>query len=293
MHRRSGCFALLVLALYGSVTFATLATDSQAGTRKGRADAGKEAVPGNGEDFIPPDPVPIPAMSPEELPATPPRVSYHDGKLWVDAENASLGELLEAIGSAIGAQIEKPAATDSERVAAHLSGPPRRVIAALLDDGKFGYLMLYPAQDPAGIQRIVLTGPTRGTAENSAGPLTASASPVAQPTPASSLRARIAESAVSQSPPNVADAGTSSVSYGAQLSENIAHANKQIADAKLQPAATSADTGSDTVTSPQTTEPAPASQATADKTPMQVLQDLIEARRRQMQQNQAQKPQQE
>ena len=46
MHRRSGCFALLVLALYGSVTFATLATDSQAGTRKGRADAGKEAVPG-------------------------------------------------------------------------------------------------------------------------------------------------------------------------------------------------------------------------------------------------------
>ncbi len=105
----------------------------------------------------PPEPIPIPQMAPEELPAKAPRVSYHDGLLMIDANNASLADVLAAVAKETGAQIEDPSNAASERVAAHLSGAPRRVIAELLDGAKFGYIILSPLQDPAGIERVIVT----------------------------------------------------------------------------------------------------------------------------------------
>ena len=257
-----------------------------------------------------PDPTPIPSMSPEDLPAMAPRVSYRDGELRVDTENSRLGDVLNAIGTAIGALIDKPPAADTERVAAHLSGPPRRVIAALLDDARYGYAILYPMGDPTGVQKIVLrsqapedvrpvTAPTSQLANRRAA-MTSQPSRPANPETEVGLTPEFSASAAqesrkgSQPPPsatsvraaNDSDPGAS-VTSDTLLQDNMAHANKQLTEVTAQLSATSANADG-------TASPSPVTQATQQgtKTPMQVLQDLIQARRQlQEQQNQAQKSQ--
>jgi len=112
-----------------------------------------------------PEDVPIAPMSEEELPARAPRVSYRDRQLVVDSDNAALSEVLTAICKAMGVQLDLPPNLDSERVALHLKGPARQVIATLLDDGKFGYVILSSPQDPAEVQRLVLTAQSADKAQ--------------------------------------------------------------------------------------------------------------------------------
>src|SRR5215831_3753091 len=77
--------------------------------------------------------IPVLPMSPEELPARAPHVSYRDGRLLVDSGNSTLNEILKEIQQVTGAQIEPLPGAGSDRVAVHLSGPPRRVVSSLLD----------------------------------------------------------------------------------------------------------------------------------------------------------------
>lgn len=109
-------------------------------------------------------PVSIPTlpMSPEELPAGAPHVNYREGRLFVDSDNSTLDEILEAIQLKTGAQIESLPGAGSDRVAVHLSGPPRSVVSSLLDGAKFGYIIVSPAQDPDGILKVVVTGQNQG-----------------------------------------------------------------------------------------------------------------------------------
>jgi hypothetical protein len=111
-----------------------------------------------------PKPVPIPAMAPEELPAGAPRVTYLNGRLSVDSNNSTLDQILKAIGAETGAEIEALPNTSGERVAAHLAGPPRKVIAALLDGANFGYVIQSSASDPDAVVRVVLTNQTQNDA---------------------------------------------------------------------------------------------------------------------------------
>jgi len=180
------------------------------------------------EEFQMPDPVPIPPMSPEELPAGAPSVSFHNGQLHVDADNATLGEVLNSIGKKIGAQIEKPASADSERVAAHLSGAPAQVIGALLDDEKYGYVILYPPQEPDHVQRVILTTQTHdpgrpAPAQGKAGSSLVVSHTEPGPTPNLEPYASVDTSA------SAAQAATIRPD-GSQLQENIAHAQSQMAE---------------------------------------------------------------
>jgi hypothetical protein len=235
------------------------------------------------EEFQMPDPVPIPPMSPEELPAGAPSVSFRNGQLRVDADNATLGEVLNAIGKKIGAQIEKPAAADSERVAAHLAGAPAQVIGALLDDEKYGYVILYPPQEPDHVQRVILTTQTHdpgrpALVQGKAG--TSRVAPHTEPGPTPYVEPYASEgtstSAV-QAPAIQPD--------GSQLQENIAHAESQMAEAQLSSNSPATDNPASQPSPGQNTAAQP-----ADKSPMQVMQDLYQARQQlQAQQNQSQK----
>ena len=243
------------------------------------------------EEFKMPDPVPIPAMSPEELPAGAPSISYRDGKLFVDADNATLGELLNSIGKEIGAQIEKPATADNERVAAHLSGPPARVIGALLDDGKFGYIILSPSQQPDRIQRVILTTQTQDPVRPAiAARKTVISSLVGAPHTEPGPTPEYQPKNVNGSTDTVAQVPVP-VTQPEQLQENTAHAESQVAAAMAE-----AQLPSDSSGAGNTAQPSPKPDAAAqsgDKSPMQVLQNLYQVRQQlQSQENQSQKPSQ-
>jgi hypothetical protein len=125
----------------------------------------------------PPPPAAIPQMTPEQLPAQPPRVSYQNGRLAVDSQNSTLGDVLTAIRRQTGAQLDLPPGVGSERVAAHLAGPPREVITSLLDGSNLGYIILGSPENPDSLQKVILTvlpksapTPSAATASNRPAP---------------------------------------------------------------------------------------------------------------------------
>jgi hypothetical protein len=101
-------------------------------------------------------PVPQP-LTLQELPASPPRVDYHNGELTIAAENSTLGDILLAVRTQTGASIDIPA-NATERVVSHLGpGPARQVLAELLNGTHFNYVMLGSASDPNAVAQVILT----------------------------------------------------------------------------------------------------------------------------------------
>jgi hypothetical protein len=119
--------------------------------RSVKSDASQVATP-------PPQPAAIAPMTPEQLPANPPQVSYQNGQLTIQSDNSTLGDILKAVRTKTGAELEAPPGFGSERVATRLGpGPARDVITSLLSGSKFGYVIL-GSGDLRGIQKIIITG---------------------------------------------------------------------------------------------------------------------------------------
>lgn len=121
----------------------------------------KKAVP---VAEVPPTPAPPPPTL-EQLPPTPPQVSFQNGKLTIDATNSTLAQVLRAVQSRTGASIDIPAGAGSDRVVAQLGpGQPRDVLNALLNGSKFDYVILgVTGGDPGAVQKVILT-PRQGGA---------------------------------------------------------------------------------------------------------------------------------
>ena len=76
------------------------------------------------------------------MPALPPQVHYSRGQLTIVAENSTLADILAAVRSQTGAQVDVPPSA-TERVVAHLGpGPTRDVLTALLNGTHFNYVMI-------------------------------------------------------------------------------------------------------------------------------------------------------
>ena len=105
--------------------------------------------------------VPLDSIAP-----VPPKVSYQNAQLTIDAPNSTLGDILRAVRKQTGAEIEIPAAA-TERVVTHLGpGPARDVIADLLNGSRFNYVLLGATADSAVLTRVVLvpkSGPDNAT----------------------------------------------------------------------------------------------------------------------------------
>jgi len=101
---------------------------------------------------------PPPPLTPEQMPAQVPNVSFQDGMLTIDAENSNLSDILAAVHKVTGADIDITGNPGSERVASRVGpGPARDVMSQLLQGSKFDYVMLSSAVNPSGIERIILT----------------------------------------------------------------------------------------------------------------------------------------
>jgi len=110
-----------------------------------------------------PAPTPQPAADPpapltlEQMPASPPQVSFHNGQLSITAPNSTLGDILRAVRAQTGASVEVPG-NAPERVVVKLGpGPARDVLASLLNGSHFNYVLLGSVTDPAQVERIILT----------------------------------------------------------------------------------------------------------------------------------------
>jgi hypothetical protein len=164
--RRARCGMVLVLGMMVAVSVAA------------QTPAAKPDLPGHGKAKAakpadPPKRTPIPQMSPEQLPAQAPRVSYRDGQLSIDSQNATLSDVLTAVRRQTGMQMDLPPGSGSERVAVHLAGPACSVISSLLDGSNLGYIIVGVAGEPDKIARVILTTPQKPAGT----PATAGSSP--------------------------------------------------------------------------------------------------------------------
>jgi hypothetical protein len=134
---------------------------------------------------------PAAPLRPEQMPAVPPRVSYNNGQLTIVAQNSSMAEIISAIRNATGTKIETTGGPSGERVAAKIGPAPLRdVLVSLFDGSRLDYIILGSAQDPAAVDRVILTPRTggannanNGVAINAASRMPAQAAPPRQITP--------------------------------------------------------------------------------------------------------------
>jgi hypothetical protein len=92
-----------------------------------------------------------------------PLVTYEDGELTIIAENSSLSEVMKALRSSLGADIDLPANVNDQQVWVRLGpGPARRVLRDLLDGTEFNYVIQASETDPDGIRSVLLTPKSTG-----------------------------------------------------------------------------------------------------------------------------------
>jgi len=113
--------------------------------------------------------LPPPPPTPAQSPPNPARVTMQNGLLTIDANNATLADVLTGVRRETKAAIDLPAGASGERVVANLGpGTPQNVLTALLNGSRFDYIILGSQDQPDAVQRVILRAksgpePTPGT----------------------------------------------------------------------------------------------------------------------------------
>jgi hypothetical protein len=109
----------------------------------------------------------FPAQPAQITPPQPPPlvVSFNGGLLTINANKASLSEVLFAVHQRTGADIAIPAGAEQEQVVAAL-GPASapEVLSQLLNGSKFNFVILNSANDPNALDRVILSARPEGPA---------------------------------------------------------------------------------------------------------------------------------
>jgi len=101
--------------------------------------------------------IPAPPPTPAQLPPTPARVSMRDGLLTIEANNATLADVLAGVRRETKAAIDLPPGASGERVVANLGpGTPQNVLSALFNGSRFDYIILGSQDQPDAVQRVIL-----------------------------------------------------------------------------------------------------------------------------------------
>jgi len=90
--------------------------------------------------------------------ATGPVVTYQRGQLTIVAENASLSQIMAALHTAMGTEVEIPAGSSTERVWAHLGpGSAHKILVDLFANTDLDYIIQGSSTDSGAIQSIALS----------------------------------------------------------------------------------------------------------------------------------------
>jgi len=112
-----------------------------------------------------PPPPPPPPLTPEQMPPSPPQISWDGEQLTINSDNSTLADILNAVRRLTGADIDVSGGASAERVAARLGpGPAREVLSSLLGGTDFNYIIQASDENPLGIQSILLTPRAKGNA---------------------------------------------------------------------------------------------------------------------------------
>jgi hypothetical protein len=114
-----------------------------------------------------------------------PTVTYRDGQLTIDAQNATLAEVLKLVAEKSGAKIEVPPGSGLERIFEHAGpGPAQAVLVSLLNGSPYDFVIVSSPQAPNTPAQVLLTlrGAEPASAPAANEPVISAA---AQPRPAS------------------------------------------------------------------------------------------------------------
>ncbi len=96
-------------------------------------------------------------------------VTYQNGQLTIEANNASLIDVLREVCKQIGAELDSQAVAD-ERVFNVLGpGPTREVLGALLSNSHLNYAMAESRYDPNALASVVVFPKTKGSTQQGTG----------------------------------------------------------------------------------------------------------------------------
>jgi hypothetical protein len=96
-------------------------------------------------------------------------VTYQNGQLTIEANNASLIDVLREVCKQIGAELDSQAVAD-ERVFNVLGpGPTREVLGALLGNSHLNYAMAESPNDPNALASVVVFPKTKGSTQQGTG----------------------------------------------------------------------------------------------------------------------------
>src|SRR5579871_783477 len=102
-------------------------------------------------------PAPVPAR-PVDVPPVPPEVIFRDGMITLIAPNSSLASVLSAISSKTGIEFEGADLGAADRMALSIGPAPEAdVLSAIFDGWRFDYVALGKPDNPAIVQRVILT----------------------------------------------------------------------------------------------------------------------------------------
>jgi hypothetical protein len=310
------CNALLVIASLSAATCLGYAS-AQTAPPSPRTQATKDKSPTATPIAAPaataaPVPIPVAPVATPPKPVSAPVISWDGSRISIDADNATLSDILLAIRGRTGASIEMPPGVTSERVAVHLGpAPVREVIASLLYGTDFDYIIQAPDDDPNGLRRVILTARGKEDGKDDGDETTVA---IDAPKPRMmkgwaapgktdfevAHRAEAEAAAESDSgstaetatPAAVADSGTATADPAPSTAQNSAAADSAIASATTEAATAGLTTGDQSQSvanrSGLTTSQAGSSDGSPISQMQQNLQRMYEQRRQiQMQQNQA------
>jgi hypothetical protein len=155
-----GALALLCLAPHfafakgpaGLSDSRTVQDPSQASSSNGNSAQGAQAT----RQQVP-NPQPV-TSSTEHAVVIPPQISFEDGQLTIIAENSRLSDILTALRTAIGADIDLPVSVARQRIWVRLGpGPARTILRDLLDNTELDYVIQASDTDPDTIRTVLLS----------------------------------------------------------------------------------------------------------------------------------------
>jgi hypothetical protein len=98
------------------------------------------------------------APAPPEPPKPQVTVGFQNGLLSINAEKATLAQVLYEIHTQTGAEVAVPAGAEQEQVVTSLGpAPPKDVLAALLNGSPYNFILVGSSSDPNVLERILLS----------------------------------------------------------------------------------------------------------------------------------------
>ena len=105
-----------------------------------------------------PPPTPPPTLTPEQMPPRVPEVVWDGSLLTIDAVNSTLSDILVAVRTRTGANMDLPPGAASERMAARLGPAPiREVLTSLLSGTSYDYIIQASDTNENEIASVILT----------------------------------------------------------------------------------------------------------------------------------------